>query len=210
MVFLIFLFLITYVDLIIYNETQDKRNREENGILKWLDRMNENKNENIERTINFQSSLFVVLCLLIFRLQVHFWMEKLIYSMRLNYSLVNALSIRTKLKPLPKLWLDWTHILTHYIMCLKRGSYHLLCMLTNWYQSWLCEIVCKSVWIIQIDNFGPSIWQILPTCQLKVLQSLKWLTHQLPATTFKHKFQLPRQLMDIGILTFFFVLRNES
>lgn len=101
--------------------------------------------------------------LLIFRLQVHFWMEKLIYSMRLNYSLVNALSIRTKLKPLPKLWLDWTHILTHYIMCLKRGSYHLLYMLTNWYQSWLCEIVCKSVWIIQIDNFGPSIWQILPT-----------------------------------------------
>lgn len=61
MVFLIFLFLITYVDLIIYNETQDKRNREENGILKWLDRMNENKNENIGRTINFQSSLFVVL-----------------------------------------------------------------------------------------------------------------------------------------------------
>lgn len=28
MVFLIFLFLITYVDLIIYNETQDKRNRD--------------------------------------------------------------------------------------------------------------------------------------------------------------------------------------
>lgn len=61
MVSLVYLFLITYVDLFIYNETQDKRNREENGILKWLDRMNENKNENIERTINFQSSLFVVL-----------------------------------------------------------------------------------------------------------------------------------------------------